>query len=68
MAAALARQGLGFALVDELTAAVVGHDMTIRALSPRVAVDLVALQLTSVTRFFAHDAFLASLKAGCDRR
>ncbi|KAF1050103.1 LysR family transcriptional regulator [Xylophilus sp.] len=62
VAAALARQGLGFALVDELTARAVAQDLPARPLEPVVAVDAVAIHASSSVRSQAFDAFVATLR------
>ena len=62
IAAALARQGLGFALVDEWTARAVAHDLPARALEPVVAVDAVAIYAPSTVRSLAFDNFTDTLR------
>ncbi|MBA4279618.1 MAG: LysR family transcriptional regulator [Ralstonia sp.] len=62
VAAALARQGVGFALVDELTAHAIGAGMTIRPLQPPIALGAVALHLASDVSFHAQEAFLDALR------
>jgi DNA-binding transcriptional LysR family regulator len=62
IAAALARQGLGFALVDELTARAVAHDLPARALEPAVTVDAVAIHASTAVRSLAFDGFIATLQ------
>ncbi len=63
VAAALARQGIGFALVDELTAGAIAHGMAIRTLEPPIAVGAVAIYASSGVRSVAFDAFVATLRA-----
>ncbi len=62
VAAALARQGTGFALVDELTARAIGHGMPVRPLEPPVAVQAVAYHLATDVRSRAFDGFIATLR------
>ncbi|WP_144640499.1 LysR family transcriptional regulator [Bordetella genomosp. 13] len=64
VAAALARQGLGFALVDELTARAMGQGLRMRPLTPPVAVEAVAFHVASDVRSIALDAFIDVLR-GC---
>ncbi len=63
VAAALARQGIGFALVDELTAAAIAHDLPVRALEPGIAVGAMAIHAASGPRSVAFDAFVDALRA-----
>lgn len=62
VAAALARQGLGFALVDELTARAMGHGLRMRPLDPPVTVEAVAFHVASDVRSIALDAFIDILR------
>lgn len=62
IAAALAREGLGFALVDELTAKAVAHDLPARALDPPVAVDAVAIHASAAVRSLVFDGFISALQ------
>lgn len=63
VAAALARQGIGFALVDELTGKVFGQEMPVRAIEPEIAVEAIAVYATSVKKSVAFDAFISTLRA-----
>ncbi len=62
VAAALARQGIGFTLVDELTARAIAQDMRIRAVEPPLCVEAVAFHGVSEVRSMAFDAFLDTLR------
>ncbi|MBU4610428.1 LysR family transcriptional regulator [Achromobacter sp. GG226] len=63
VAAALAREGLGFALVDEISARALGHDMRITPIAPAVSVRAVVFHATADVRSLAFDAFVGDLKA-----
>jgi DNA-binding transcriptional LysR family regulator len=63
VAAALARQGIGFALVDELTARAIAHGMPVRPLEPGIAVGAIAVHAATGRHSVAFDAFIATLHA-----
>ncbi|QHI97447.1 LysR family transcriptional regulator [Xylophilus rhododendri] len=61
VACALAAQGLGFALVDEFTAAAMGSALRIRPVTPEVSVAVVALQEATAQRSEALVLFLEAV-------
>lgn len=63
IAAALARQGVGFALVDAFTAHAIADDLQIRPLEPPLVLDVVAFHDVSAVRSVAFDTFIATLRA-----
>ncbi|MGJ7541922.1 LysR family transcriptional regulator [Variovorax sp. LT1R16] len=63
IAAALARQGVGFALVDAFTAHAIAHDLRIRPLEPAMVLDVVAFHGVSAMRSVAFDTFIATLQS-----
>lgn len=63
VAAALARQGLGFALVDELTARAIAQDLPMRPLAPPLHVQAVAFHGLAQVRSQAFDVFVETLRA-----
>ncbi|MDR2326550.1 MAG: LysR family transcriptional regulator [Acidovorax sp.] len=62
VAAALARQRLGFALVDELTASIVGTNVQTRMTAPEIAVEVVAIYTSKVQRSVAFDTLVHALE------
>lgn len=67
IAAALARQGVGFALVDAFTAQAIAHDLHIRPLEPAMVLDVVAFHGVSAVRSVAFDTFIATLQTQFQR-
>lgn len=63
VAAALAREGLGFALVDEVTARALGSGLQMTPLAPAVSVRAVVFHVTADVRSIAFDAFVDDLRA-----
>lgn len=59
IAAALARQGIGFALVDAFTARTISQDLCIRPLAPALSLEVVAFHNASATHSLAFDALVA---------
>lgn len=67
IAAALARCGVGFALVDEFTAQAIASDLRIRALEPAMTLEVVAFYDVAATRSVAFDTFLLTLRDQFDQ-
>lgn len=67
IAAALARQGVGFALVDAFTAHAIADDLHIRPLEPAMVLDVVAFHDVSAVRSVAFDTFIATLQTQFER-
>lgn len=62
IAAALARQGLGFTLVDEFTAHAIGQDLPTRRLDPPISVEMVAFHDAAGVRSLAFDTLITVLR------
>ncbi|WP_295857318.1 LysR family transcriptional regulator [uncultured Xylophilus sp.] len=63
IAAALAREGVGYTLVDEMTASVISHGMTIRQLEPTIEVGAFAIHRAGASHSAAFHNYVDMLRA-----
>ncbi|MET1116474.1 MAG: LysR family transcriptional regulator [Comamonas sp.] len=63
VAAAFAREGTGFAIVDQFTAQAIASDMEVRPIAPALSIPAVALHIASEVRSLAFNGFLECLRA-----
>ena len=63
VAAAFAREGTGFAIVDRFTAQAIASDMDVRPIEPALSIPAVAFHIASDVRSLAFNAFVDCLKA-----
>lgn len=62
VAAAFAREGTGFAIVDKFTAQAIASDMDVRPIEPPLSIPAVAFHIASDVRSLAFNAFVDCLK------